>query len=105
MKTIDPTHRWMRCGKKMYMCECYFDCNNVTTIIHIIRSARHPTVITNASVLKKATISHAATMYDHYTSLKSVSYFIGPRLKTTWAYLQIRTFSIRSIIACAAWNQ
>ena len=32
---------------KMYVCECYFDCSYVTTIIHIVRSARHPTVITN----------------------------------------------------------
>ena len=87
-------------------CACYLDCNAIKETIHVANIARQPTIMTHACALVAVAVSHLQRWSANmYLQKKGVAHFIGPRRKATWSYLQMRTFSIRSMIACAVWNR
>ena len=71
------------------------------------KSARQATTMTHACALGGGCCFAFETVERQHVFTKTTiaAHLISPRRKTTWSYLEIMTFNIRSKSACATKNQ
>ena len=106
VKTMDPKQAGGGAVRPKCVCVCYLGCNAVMKATRPMKDCA-PTNDHNAHMCAHGSCCFAFTTVErqHVSTKKDMVHFTGPQRKAACSYLEMRTFSIRSITACAVWNQ